>query len=43
MNKETKPLLSSTEQIKHLKSKGVQFKIMSEADAEAYLLENNPS
>ena len=41
MNKETKPLLNSTQQIEHLKSKGVQFEIMSEADAEAYLRENN--
>lgn len=41
MNKETKPLLNSAQQIEHLKSKGVQFKIMSEADAEAYLRENN--
>lgn len=41
MNKETKPLLSSAQQIEHLKSKGVQFNIISEADAEKYLLEHN--
>lgn len=33
----TKPLLDTNEQIEHLKSKGVQFHLMSEEEAYAYL------
>lgn len=36
-----KPQLSSSEQIKHLKEKGIRFQLVSEEDAEKYLIENN--
>ncbi len=39
--KESKPLLSSKGQIAHLKSKGIQFELISEDEAENYLVENN--
>lgn len=37
----TKPLLSATELVAHLKSKGVAFDLCSEADAAAYLTDTN--
>lgn len=33
-----KPILTAKEQVEHLKQKGVQFNIMSEAEAEQYLI-----
>ena len=36
-----KPWLSSREQVVQLKQKGVSFQLMSEADAQSYLSENN--
>ena len=36
-----KPWLSSKEQVAQLKQKGVSFQLMSEADAQSYLSENN--
>ncbi|MDO4853065.1 MAG: Abi family protein [Clostridia bacterium] len=41
MSKTDKPLLNSSQQIAHLKSKGVLFNLMSEQDAEQYLRQNN--
>ena len=37
-----KPLLSATELVAHLKSKGVAFDLCSEADAAAYLTDMIP-
>lgn len=37
----TKPWLTPEEQVAHLKGKGVRFGLMSEAEAAAYLAENN--
>lgn len=37
----TKPILAVTEQVQHLKSKGVSFSIMNETDAEDYLTYQN--
>ena len=36
-----RPMLSSAEQIAHLKSKGVKFELITEEDAANYLIENN--
>ena len=36
-----KPWLTASEQIDHLKSRGVHFSLMSEDDARAYLEKNN--
>ena len=36
-----KPWLTASEQIDHLKSKGVHFSLMSEEDARAYLEKNS--
>lgn len=41
MQNEKKPKLSAAEQIIHLKSKGVKFELISEQDAEKYLMTNN--
>lgn len=34
----SKPILTAKEQVEHLKKKGVKFNVMSEADAERYLM-----
>lgn len=39
--KKQKPWRTPKEQVEHLKSKGVRFALMSEADAEKYLAQNN--
>lgn len=36
-----KPWLTPREQVSHLKSKGVRFRYMSEAEAVEYLTKNN--
>ena len=36
-----KPMLNASELIKHLKNKGINFSVMSDIDAEAYLSQNN--
>lgn len=41
MGKTNKPILNCAKQISHLQSKGVKFEIISTADAEKYLNENN--
>ena len=37
----SKPWLTASEQVSHLKSKGVRFSLMSEADAKGYLEKNS--
>lgn len=39
--KEKKPWLSPRQQVNHLKSKGVKFDLLSEDEAESYLIKNN--
>lgn len=41
MTSTRKPWLTPAEQVQHLKSKGVRFNLMPEAEAERYLRENN--
>lgn len=41
MNAKDKPILTPAQQVEHMKSKGIRFDIVSEAEAEAYLRENN--
>ena len=41
MNAHDQPLLDSKQQIEHMKGKGIHFDIISDADAESYLRENN--
>ncbi len=41
MGREERPLLNTEQQIQHLKSKGVRFELISEADAVDYLRKNN--
>lgn len=41
MNKESKPFLSTEEQLQHLESKGVSFNIISRDEAKKYLDESN--
>lgn len=41
MYKQSKPMLNASEQINHLKNKGVKFELISESDAENYLKVNN--
>lgn len=41
MYKESKPMLSPSELINHLESKGVKFELISKEDAQKYLEENN--
>ena len=41
MNAKDKPILTPAQQVEHMKSKGIRFNIVSEAEAEAYLRENN--
>lgn len=41
MNPIDKPMLTPTQQVEHMKSKGILFDIMSEAEAIKYLTENN--
>lgn len=38
---EKRPWLSPQQQVEHLKSKGVKFELLSENDAESYLIKNN--
>lgn len=37
----SKPWLTASEQVNHLKSKGVRYSLMSEADAKSYLEKNS--
>lgn len=41
MYKESKPMLTPSELIKHLESKGVKFELINKEDAQKYLEENN--
>ena len=41
MYKHSKPMLNASEQINHLKDKGIKFELISEIDAENYLKGNN--
>ena len=41
MYKELKPMLTPSELIKHLESKGVKFELINKEDAQKYLEENN--
>lgn len=40
-NPKSKPWLTPDEQVKHLRSQGVRFDLMSEKDAISYLAKNN--
>ena len=41
MYKQSKPMLNASEQINHLKNKGVKFELISDINAENYLKDNN--
>ena len=41
MYKEIKPMLTPSELIEHLESKGVKFELINKEDAQKYLEENN--
>ena len=41
MYKESKPMLTPSELIKHLESKGVKFELINKENAQKYLEENN--
>ena len=41
MYKESKPMLTPSELIEHLESKGIKFELINKEDAKKYLEENN--